>query len=89
MNRANPKLKFTKTDFCRLLNAGSERFPEVVPLWERYMEKCARARRAKIAQFGFWLRANESRMFNKLYKQACKMSGLMEEIYNTDGTSEA
>lgn len=86
MDRGNVKIKFTKTDFARLLNASSERFPEAIPLWEKYMEKCARARRLKISQFGFWLRENESKLFNKLYKQACKMDGLMEEVYS--GTSE-
>lgn len=81
MDRANPKTKFTKTDFCRLLNNSSERFPETVPMWEKYMEKCARARRIKVGQFGFWLRANHLKLFNKLFKQAEKMPHLLEEAY--------
>ena len=82
MDTANTKTQFTKTDFARLLNDSSDRFPEAIPLWDTYMAKCARARRAKIAQFGFWLRANKPKLFNKLFKQAEKMPGLIEEIYH-------
>lgn len=88
MDRANPKIKFTKTDFCRLLNASSERFPVLVPMWDKYMEKCTRARQVRISQFGFWLRTNEPKLFNKLYRQACKMPGIIEETYATNGTDE-
>lgn len=82
MDRANPKLKFTKTDFCRLLNASSERFPEAVSMRENYMQKCARARRIRIGQFGFWLQANHASLFNRLYKQASKMPDMIEAAYS-------
>ncbi len=87
MGHKHDKIDLTKTDFARLLDKSSERFPEVIPLWETYMEKCARARQMKVACFGHWLRANKPKIFNKLYRQALKMDGLLEEIY--DGTTDS
>lgn len=87
MDRANPKLKFTKTDFCRLLNASSERFPEAIAMRQKYMEKCARARCIRIGQFGFWLQANHSTLFNRLYKQASKLPELIAEAYADESSS--
>lgn len=70
VNTANPKLRLTKTDFARFLNVNSERFPDAVPYREVYMTSCSRARKNSIGQFGFWLRSNHSRLFNRLFKQA-------------------
>lgn len=81
MDAANPKLKLSKTDLCRFLNENIEQWPELVSMRERYMEKCNRARRIKVGQFGFWLKDNHPVRFDKIYRQALKQPGLLEQIY--------
>lgn len=84
MNRANPKLRLTKTDVCRFLNKHSDRFPAAVPLLERYMASCARARRDSVGQFGFWLRSHKPKIFERIYKQSAKhMDDILADTYDS------
>lgn len=86
MITGNPKTRFSKTDFCRFLNEHSDRIPSLVKYWESYAEKCARARRDKASQFGFWIRANKPAIFERLYKKAAKNGAeLLAETYGEDG----
>ncbi len=86
MTVGNPKIKVTKTDVARYLNAKREDFPELNRHWEEYMEKCGRARREVASQFGFWLRSNKPVQFNKIFVWAKKnMTVVLDELYaNTD-----
>lgn len=45
------------------------------------MDKCSRARRDKVSQFGFWLRTNKPKEFEKVCKWAQKHPELLDEIY--------
>ena len=79
----NPKLKVTRTDIARFLNSESERFPELVELREQYLDKCNRARRLKVSQFGFWVRANKPVVFQRIYRRVSKDMAILQEIYPT------
>lgn len=88
MITGNPKIRLSKTDFCRFLNDHSDRMPELVKYWESYAEKCARARKDKASQFGFWIRANKPVLFDRIFKKAQKHGlELLDEIYG--GTDSA
>jgi hypothetical protein len=83
----NPKTKITKTDVARWLNTESARFPELVPLWEKYMDKCSRARRDKVSQFGFWLRTNKPKEFERIFKWSQKHPEILDELYAESTTT--
>jgi len=82
----NPKIKVTKTDVCRLLNEhAADVFPELVPMLDKYMESCTRARRTAVSQFGFWLRQHKPVHFQRCYRWAQKNQiKVLDTLYATD-----
>lgn len=86
MIEGNPKTKVTKTDVCRLLNEhAADKFPQLVPLLDKYVESCGRARRHKVGQFGFWLRQHKPVEFQRCYKWALKHPmEVLDTLYSTD-----
>lgn len=83
---ANPKIKVTRTDVSRYLNDHSDRFPELVVVRTQYMEKCNRARRLTISQFGFWLRDNRPSIFNRIFMKLKKNPAILDELYGSTTT---
>lgn len=90
MNGGNPKIKVSKTDLARYLNDHGADFPELARYWEDYMQKCARARKDKASQFGFWVRTNKPKVFEKIWKWGKKHLEILDEVYknNADSTIE-
>ncbi len=81
MNVANPKINVTKTDLARYLNDHSEAVKELISIRNQYMDKCNRARRIKVSQFGFWLRANKPAIFERIYKRLSKNPAILDAVY--------
>jgi hypothetical protein len=87
MNIANPKVKVTKTDVARYLCDHSELFPVLIPLRVHYIDKCSRARRIDVAQFGFWIRTNKPKLFERIYKKLLRDPDLLGKIYAEDANA--
>jgi hypothetical protein len=81
MTDANPKTKVTRTDIARYINDHSDRFPELIRVRNDYLEKCNRARKLSVAQFGFWLRSNQPEMFDRIFKKCSKSMEILKDIY--------
>ena len=86
MLTGNPKIKVTKTDVARYLNDNSEKFPELIPLRDQYMERCNRARKIAVSKFGFWLQLNKQAIFNRIAKKLIKDPSILDDLYGSTAT---
>lgn len=74
-----------KTDFARWLDAHGSDLTELNSRWIVYSVRCDEGGRIDKTHFGFWLKENHPKDFNRLYTELfLKNPELMETVYGEE-----